>query len=160
EDPQTAYALQRQGALYTALNDFSKSEPLLEEAYAIVERTLGPDHPRLALATMALVMPRYFRGEDAWVVEKGERALAVARKALAADDFTAMALVNNLGDLYVRMGNIDAAEPYCLEALAALEKRFGPDNPRLANPLLNLAQIDRERMQFDRALELGWRGYA
>jgi tetratricopeptide (TPR) repeat protein len=111
ENPRTAYSLLRLGALYTALDDYAKSEPLLDEALAIIERTLGNAHPRVVQALMAEVGPHYFLEDYGFVVPRFERALAIADKTLDPDDFTILAFVNNLGDVYERMEEYDKAEP-------------------------------------------------
>ena len=45
EHPDTAASLNNLAALYYAMGDYAKAEPLYRRALAIYEKALGPEHP-------------------------------------------------------------------------------------------------------------------
>src|SRR5262249_60265698 len=78
EHPQTASIMEQLGMLYNAMEDHSKAEPLILEATAIVERTLG-ESPRLAICHRDLALLYMHRGETV-------RGLAELPQARATSD--------------------------------------------------------------------------
>lgn len=159
DDPETALLMTLLGALYDAQGDYAKAQPLLEDSVTITERTLG-DHPRLVTALMDLALLHQIRGDYPRSRSELERALGIAERTLTHDDFEYIAIVNNLGDLDIRMGDLDHAEPLTEQALAGVERILGPNDVRVANPLMNLAIIARERGDYARALQYVQRAYA
>lgn len=159
DDPETALLMTQLGALYSATGDYAKAEPLMENAVSITERTLG-DHPRLVTSLMDIALLHQIRGDYGRARNELQRALGIAERTLTHDDFGYIAVVNNLGDLDIRTGDLDEAEPLTRQALAAIERTLGPDDIRVTNPLMNLAIITRERGDYSEALEYLQRAYA
>ena len=126
----------------------------MQDAIAIIERTLSSDHPLVTTMVSDLADVHGRRGDHQRSQAELERAYAIAEQTLEPTDFQRIALVNNLGSLYVSLKEYDRGEPLLIRALDAIERRFGADNVRLANPLLNLAIIARERTQYSRALNI------
>ena len=131
----------------------------MKEAVGILERTLGPDHPKVATALSDLADLHSYRGDEEHARAELERAYAIGERTLDPGDFARIALTNNLGSLYVGLKEYDRGEPLLIRALEAIEQRFGADSIRVSNPLLSLGIIARERGQYSRALEYLERAY-
>ena len=159
DHPQTGSLKETLGVMYNAMDDFAKAEPLMTEGTALVERGLG-DHPRLATCLMDLALFHTNRGDRTRALAELQQALRVSDKTMSPDDFGAIAIVNNLGDLYVTMKDYDRAQPLVERAVRDIERTLGADNYRVATPLLNLGVIARERGDYPRALEHLHRAYA
>src|SRR5262249_30646996 len=68
-------------------------------------------------------------------------ALGIREKALAPDDATVAASLNDLAMLYHAQGRYAEAEPLQKRALAIGEKVLGPEHPNVAASLNNLAVL-------------------
>jgi CHAT domain-containing protein len=159
EHPQTGSLRETLGVMYNAMDDFARAEPLMVDGTAVIERTLG-DHPRLATALMDLALLHSNRGDYPRALAELRRALEVSDRTMSPDEFSAIAIVNNLGDLYVRTREFDRARPFVERALHDIERTLGADSFRTTNPLLNLSIIARERGDYAAALEYIRHAYA
>jgi CHAT domain-containing protein/Tfp pilus assembly protein PilF len=153
-DPQLAAALDVSAQVYRSSDEGAKAEELLKQVIEITQRSLGDDHPKLVQYRMQLAWQYGNRGDFAGDMRELQHAAAIADKSLEPDDFWSIAVKNNLGDLYLNQEDLDHAEPLAEQALTGLEKKYGPENPRVAIPLQNLGAIARQRRQYARALEL------
>ncbi len=158
EQPQTAAVMDLLGVLYNAMDDYGKAEPLVVEAAAIMERTLG-EHPRLAGCLMDLALLHSNRGDYTRALNELQRARQISERTMSPDDFASIAIVSNLGNLYITMKDYDRAKPFTEQALRDIERTLGRDNFRATNPLMNLAIIAREQGEYGRALEYIRRAY-
>lgn len=158
EHPQTGALKELLGVMYNAMDDYARAEPLMLEGTAVMERALG-DHPRVATCLMDLALLHTHRGDYPRALAELQRALQISDRTMSPDEFGAIAIVNNLGDLYVTMKDFDRAQPLIERALRDIERTLGGDNFRATNPLLNLGIIARERGDFPRALEYLRRAY-
>lgn len=159
DDPETALLMTQLGSLYTAQGDYAKAEPLLEQSVSITARALG-DHPRLVTALRDIALLHQIRGDYVRARSELQRALDIANRTLTENDFEYIAVVNNLGDLDIAMGDLEHAEPLTRQSLAAIERTLGPNDIRAANPLMNLAIIARERGDYGQAMDYLQRAYA
>ncbi len=120
----------------------AEAETLYQRALAIDEKTLGPQHPSVALVLRNLA--NLSREQDHYTEAEGlfRRALAINETALGSSHPETVATLNNLAGLYVFEGKHRDAEALYQRGLAAWQKAFGPDNPDIANFLQNLAFVD------------------
>jgi tetratricopeptide (TPR) repeat protein len=153
-EPQTATALDAMALVYRVTEQGPKAEETLKEIIAIQQRSLGDEHPRMVIYRAQLAWQYGRRGDFNADILELQHAIAIADKVLEPDDFWAIALRHNLGDIYLSLDDLDHAEPLTADALARLEKKYGPDHPNLVLPLRNLGSIARQRKQYARALEL------
>jgi tetratricopeptide (TPR) repeat protein len=126
---------------YSAQGIFKDSEKWSEQALAIREKQLGPDHPSTGtslnnLAGLYRSMARYEAAEPLYL-----RALAISEKQLGPDHPDTGTSLNNLAGLYESMARYEAAEPLYLRALAISEKQLGPDHPDTGGSLNNLGSL-------------------
>jgi CHAT domain-containing protein/Tfp pilus assembly protein PilF len=153
-EPQIAIAMDVLALVYRVTEQGPKAEETLKEIIAIQERSLGDEHPRTVTYRAQLAWQYGRRGDFDDDILELRHAIEIADKVLEPDDFWAIALRHNLGDIYLGQDDLDHAEPLTEEALERLEKKYGPDHPNVVLPLRNLGSIARERKQYARALEL------
>ena len=153
-EPQTASAMDVLALVYRATEQGPKAEETLKELIAKQQESLGDEHPRMVTYRAQLAWQYGRRGDFNDDILELRHAIEIADKVLEPDDFWAIALRHNLGDIYLNLDDLDHAEPLTEEALARMEKKYGPDHPNVVLPLRNLGSIARERKQYARALEL------
>lgn len=153
-EPQTALAMDGMALVYRVTEQGPKAEGILKQIIAMMQDSLGDEHPKMVIYRAQLAWQYGRRGDFNDDILELQHAIAIADKVLEPDDFWAIALRHNLGDIYLNIDDLDHAEPLTEEALARLEKKYGPDHPTLVLPLRNLGSIARERKQYARALEL------
>ena len=141
EHPDTAQSINNLAALYWAMGDYTKAEPLLGRALAIKEKALGPEHPDNAMSLNNLAALYDSMGDYAKAEPLYKRALAIEEKALGPDHPKTAESLNNLAALYDSMGDYARAKPLHQRALAIREKALGPDHPKTAESLNNLARL-------------------
>ena len=154
------------GLLLNAKASHAEAEPLLRRALAIVEKSLGADHPGVAiclnnLSILLIATSRLDEGEPLM-----RRALVIDEKSLGPDDFNVAIRLNNLAQLLKRTNRLDEAEPLMRRALVIDEKNFGPDHSKVALRLNNLARLlhDTDRIAeaeplMRRALAIGEKSF-
>jgi CHAT domain-containing protein/tetratricopeptide (TPR) repeat protein len=94
--------------------DTVRAEALLKRALAITEKSLGADHPDVAIILNAMGRLRYLRGETKEEEALYSRALAIAEKSLGRDHPQVANYLNNLATIYWAQG----ATAQALTALA------------------------------------------
>ena len=157
DHPQTLQALGALGVSYSNRGDYPKAAPLLHQALETSEKTLGAEDPEVAWRLVDLSRLDVDTRDLESTKKDLERALAIAQKTLDGDggDDILISILNNLGLAYVYDQDYGHAKPLLSRAVEIGEKAFGPDCPRLALPLQNLAQIAQENQaDFPKALEL------
>lgn len=112
----------------------------------------------MAAGPLAATTDDYMRGFQLFHAERYEEALPLfvrardeARSRHGEDSAEHAIELNNLAELYRRMGRLDEAEPLFIQALAIDEARLGVDDPGLATTLNNLALLYRAQERNDEA---------
>jgi serine/threonine-protein kinase len=95
----------------------------------------APEQVR-ALAWLAGLDER--SGESARAIERGEKALALARRVLPADSDALTEAVTNLGWILMDAGRAGRAEPLLREALARKRSRLGERHANVADAMVFL----------------------
>ena len=149
--------------VYRAQARNAEAESIHKQALAIREKTLGPGHPHVAqsLRNLAEVYRAQGRYTEAEALSK--RALAIKEKAR----WRARASVQGgLWETYMaagvkayQQGNYPEAEKQLGAALKEAEG-FGPQDPRLATSLNNLAELYRAQGRYAEAEPLHQRALA
>jgi CHAT domain-containing protein/tetratricopeptide (TPR) repeat protein len=120
---------------------YAEAIPLVQQALAIYEKALGPDHPDVATAVNNLALLYDKQGRTAEAEPLYKRALPIYEKAFGPDHPDVAASLNNLTALYRNQGRYAEAEPLIKRALAIDQKALGPDHPDVATDLSNLAYL-------------------
>ena len=125
---------------------------LAEEAIAIRQNALGDSDPELSdsLSHVAIVYGELGRHKDARRLF--EQALAVATAAHGAQDDRVARIHLNLGSILREVDPL-ASEGHFTESLRLFEDAEGPESPRVAEALNDLANIWADRGQFAEAEE-------
>ena len=154
----TAKALETLAGLYNITRRLTEAEPLYKRALAIRDKTLGaadPDTVRL-LGQLGVIYRQLGRAAEAEVLEKRSRE-ATLQQIGPPDD--PVRLRNEAGFHQAR-GELAEAERLYRQALAADEKKHGPDNPRIVRSLSSLADFYRRQGQLAEAEALVKRALA
>jgi tetratricopeptide (TPR) repeat protein len=112
-----------------------------ERVLALWEKTLGPEHPDVALAlnNLAVVSESQKKYPEARALH--ERALALRQKALGPTHPEVANSLANLGSVLRHEGKYAEAREKYLRALALHEKVVGPNHPDLVWDLVGLGSI-------------------
>ncbi|MGO9531441.1 MAG: tetratricopeptide repeat protein [Syntrophobacteraceae bacterium] len=145
---------------YAALH--AQAEPLYRRALALHEKSLGQDHPEVAinLGNLATLLSETNRFQEAETLTR--RALAIDEKILGPEHPSVGRDLNNLAMLLKETNRFAEMEPMFCRALAIDEKNYGSDHPSLAIRLNNLAmlyyntnRLSRAEPLLRRSLEIG-----
>ncbi len=149
------------GQALKCAGDLAAARPLFEEAVAIYERLLGPDHPDTAASLHTLAWLLREQGDLAAARPLLERALEIRERVLGPDHLDTAASLHNLAWMLHHQGELTAARTLCERALEIRERTLGPDHPDTVQMLTVLAWLLRElgehgaaRPLLERALEI------
>jgi tetratricopeptide (TPR) repeat protein len=127
--------------LAKATNRRAEAEPLIRRALTILEKSLGPEHPRVATAVNNLAGLLWATNRLADAEPLFRRALAIDEKSLGPDHPDVAIDLSNLGFLLKGTNHLAEAEPLMRRALAIFEARLGPDHPSTVTARKNLAGL-------------------
>ena len=119
----------------------SHAEDILNQALAIWERVLGPDHPDTATSCNNLAAVYHAQGRYSEAEPLHQRALAIRERVLGPDHPDTATSCNNLAGVYHDQGRYSEAELLYQRALAIRERVLGPDHPDTATSCNNLAGV-------------------
>ncbi len=151
---RVGYYLVDRAALY------AEAEPLYQRAIAIGEKTLGPEHPDLAIKLNNLAILYAKQGKYAEAEPLYQRAIAIGEKTLGPEHPDLATRLNNLANLYANQDKYAEAEPLYQRAIAIGEKTLGPEHPDLATSLNNLATFYAKQGKYAEAEPLYQRAIA
>lgn len=138
DDPRllskTASALQLAGK-------YTEADSLYQRALVIRKKTLGPNHPEVAVALTHLAVLNYAQGKCPQSELYLKRALAIREKALGPNHPAVAKSLDNLAGLYYAQGQYAKTETLLQRALLIREKIWGPDHPHVVNSLNNMAAL-------------------
>jgi len=117
------------------MHRYSEAEALLKSVLRSLEKSLGAEHPDVAvtLANLAGVYcheERYTDAERLYL-----RSLAILEKSLGATHPTTANLLDVLAWTYYMHGRYEQAEPLYRRSWVIQEDVFGPDSPNVAGTL-------------------------
>ena len=118
---------------------------------AMMENSLGPEHPLVAQALYSLAALYWAQGQYAEAEPPSEKLLTLIETVLGPDHPDFATSLNNLAVLYREQGKYAKAESVYKRALASLEKLFGPDDARVGAALSGLAVVYREQGRYSEA---------
>jgi tetratricopeptide (TPR) repeat protein len=137
----TGRLLNQLGLLFYSKARHREAEPLYRRALAIVEASLGPEHPEVAirLNNLALLLKTTNRLAEAEPLYR--RALAIDEASYGPEHPDVAIDLNNLAGLLYATNRLAEAEPLFRRALAIDEASLGPHHPNVATRLNNLALL-------------------
>jgi tetratricopeptide (TPR) repeat protein len=123
------------------------AEPKIADAFA--------DRPLAEAAIRSTLGSTYWQlGEHQAAIAQYERALALRRDHLGADDPETLTTMNNLATAYRNAGQPDRALPLFQQVLVKYQETLGPDHPDTLISLNNLAVAYQDVGQLDQAIPL------
>jgi CHAT domain-containing protein/Tfp pilus assembly protein PilF len=139
---------------------YEKAVEPCKQALAILEKTLGSEHPDVAASLNNLAWLYRAKGDYAKAELFFKRALVISEKALDSEHpFVATAL-DNFAAFYQDKGDFVKAEPLMKRALAIRETTLGREHPDVAASLSNLAELYRTKGDYAKAEPLYLRALA
>ncbi|MCZ6916337.1 MAG: serine/threonine-protein kinase, partial [Gemmatimonadetes bacterium] len=129
------------GYVYGSLGLFDEGRPLLEQALALRERALGPDHPDVArslkdLANLHRTVGDFDEAEPLLV-----RALAIEEAAYGPVHADVAETVSGLAALHWSQAQYGKAQPLFERSVAIQEELFGPTHEQVGLGLSNLGGV-------------------
>jgi Flp pilus assembly protein TadD len=146
--------------LYEAKADYQLAEPLCQRSLAILEATLGKDHPHVGTSLNNLAELYRLQGRYAEAEPLQLRDLAISEAALGKGHPNVATSLNNLALLYKIQGKYVEAEPLYQRSLAILEDALGKDHSLIAGSLNNLASLYKMQGKYAEAEPLYQRSLA
>ncbi|MCX4242308.1 serine/threonine-protein kinase [Paraliomyxa miuraensis] len=142
------------GTVAVSRIEYDQAREYYEQALAIREKGLGPDHLLVAASLNNLGDAVYLAGdyEDARALL--ERALAIREKALGSDHPDVGSSLGNLGKVVCVQGKYEDARDFYERALAIQEKTLGAAHPEVAILLNNLGNVAYLQADYDRARDM------
>jgi tetratricopeptide (TPR) repeat protein len=127
--------------LLFAKADYAQAEPLMRRALAIVEKSLGPNHPNVASALNSLAVLLQDTNRLAEAEPLMRRALMIDEASLGPNHSQVGIRLNNLAALLKDINRLAEAEPLMRRALMIGEVSLGPDHPKVGIRVGNLAGL-------------------
>src|SRR6202042_632701 len=129
-----------------------KSKQLRQRVLSIRIAALGPEHPIVAHSYVN-VATTYFSDGDARAARTYfEDALAIDSKAYGPDSLQSLGAISGLGLALRALGDHAAARASFERALEIATKAYGDRDPRIAELIDHLADLDRDERKYDSAL--------
>jgi CHAT domain-containing protein/Tfp pilus assembly protein PilF len=120
---------------------YDEALPLAEKILALVEKTLGPEHPDVADALLNLANVYYAKGSYAKMETAAQRALTIREKALGPHHLKVALSLNVLAVLHFAKSDYQKAEPLLRRAITIREAVLGAEHAEVADSLNNLAAL-------------------
>jgi tetratricopeptide (TPR) repeat protein len=149
--PDGAGYLRAAAGIADTLGQYAKAETLYLQALEIDKKSLGAEHPDVAIGLNNLAQVYYQQGQYAKAAPLYLQALEINKKALGPEHRDVATNLNNLALLYKVQGQYARAEPLYLQALEIDKKVVGPAHPDVARDLNNLAELYKAQGQYAKA---------
>jgi tetratricopeptide (TPR) repeat protein len=141
------------GVLRTEQSRYEEALASLENALALRQRALGPDHPETAIALAAVGSVLYKQRKFAEAEAHARRALAAWEKAVGPEHPYLGDGLKRLGNIAWRQGRYDKALAHHRRAYAIDRAARGAEHPSTASRLMGIANVLGEMGRRDDAVE-------
>jgi CHAT domain-containing protein/tetratricopeptide (TPR) repeat protein len=151
DHPITAVRITNLAAIYQAMGDLDRAEPLYQRALAVKRAAYGNAHPETARDLNELGVLYDTRGDYARAEAHFLEALSMRRKIVGDQHPLIPPILNNLALMYSHRGDYARAEPLYRQALDIRERALGPDHPETLAVLGNLGHLHQLSGDYARA---------
>ncbi len=158
---QSGWLLGRASTYLRERGQYRQALPLAQDAVAVTEAALGPDHPTIGILRSNLGDVLRDLGDLRGARTQLENALQISETALGPDHPDIGILRSNLGDVLRGLGDLYDARTQLEKALQISETALGPDHPdigtrrsNLGNVLRDLGDLRGARTQLEHALQI------
>ncbi|MBK9752030.1 MAG: serine/threonine protein kinase [Nannocystis sp.] len=138
-----AHRVNTLGLVNFAAGSYAAAKSLHERALAIHEKTLGPEHPTVAISLNNIANVLYATGAYAEAKALYERVLTIKEKALGPEHPDLALSLYNLALVHEARGEYAEARPLYERTLVIFEATLGPEHPHVAAVLASLADVHR-----------------
>jgi len=139
---------------------YSEAQFYLQQALAIRQHVLEPEHPDVATSFNNLAALYQDQGKYEQAKPLYKQALTIWQHVLGPKHPDTARSLNNLAELYHVEGEYEQAEPLYQRALAIREQVLGPEHPDTAQSLNNLAALYYAQGKYEQAKPLLQRALA
>ncbi len=155
--PSVSHSLNNLAYLSMNQGHLEQAEHYFEESLEIRREVFGPEHHMVAYVLTSLGDTALERGDLERARQRFARALEIWTAARGIDHSqTAWAMVD-LAWVLGELGHTDEAERHFTRSLQIQERRLEPDNPKLVEPVLGLAQLALDRKRWAKAQDYAQR---
>src|SRR5262249_20359744 len=126
--PSSAEAARREGVIDMEQGRYVEAESAFRRALALREALGGPDSLEVGMLLSALGNVARYRGEHALAARELERALEIQRRALGEGHPYLADIYSKLANADYAAGHYQEARTHATEALALVERAFGPNH--------------------------------
>jgi serine/threonine-protein kinase len=137
-----SWLLTNRGLLKRQSGDFAGSLRFDEQALALKEKALGPNHPDVASSLANIDTTLSELGQYDRALSNNDRALAIDRRAYGDWHPAVARSLSNRGEALNALGRYSEARDAFQGALARWEDAYGPDHLYLAHALTGLGETD------------------
>ncbi|MEX1363742.1 MAG: tetratricopeptide repeat protein [Nannocystaceae bacterium] len=159
-DAARALYLDSLGYLAHHEGQYDEARDSFERALAIQQRSLGPDHPKVATVLKGLGLVAKDQGELLEAYDYQSRALSIIEQSLGPDHPEVGGCLQALGTFKYAQGEIEQAGELFEQGLAIYEQAYGPDHPQVSGMLSNLGLVAQSNYQLQEARRYFERGLA
>jgi eukaryotic-like serine/threonine-protein kinase len=141
----------KMGQVYWGLSEYSAAERLFTTALTLRKQVLGAhDDTAESYLMLGRVYGRTGRYQEMLAAMQQSYAMRLA--TLGPDAPNTIHSLHRIGTAYYFLNQLDQAQGYFDQAVAAWRLQTPQSNPQLANALTMLASVEADRGQFDAAL--------
>jgi CHAT domain-containing protein len=141
DEEQLEELIRREGPL-RAKGAYAEAALLWEKIVAIVERTLGPDHPGTAKCLNNLASLYFEQGLYEKAKPLLKRSLDINEKVEGREHPSTITSLNNLAVIYRKQGRLGEAEAFQNRAVAISIRVLGSNHSTTAINIFNLAELN------------------
>ena len=136
------------------VHQLDEADRRAESAHAILERELGPGHPRVAMALSHRATIDHFAGRPELAVSRMERALATLEAAYGPHAFDVAVLRGNLANILLEAGRPQEALDAARAAIAGFERTVPEPALEIANTSVTLGGALRDLGRIEEARDV------
>jgi tetratricopeptide (TPR) repeat protein len=141
ESPEYAANLSTLAGVYIVEHDLARAAPLLNQAIDILERRLGPEHPRLAPVLNDRAMIYQDEGKTSLAEADAVRAVAIVSRSSGPDSISTAWARARLSGIYLDEGKTKEAEEILPRAVERQRLFYDRPNWRVAACIGELARL-------------------
>jgi tRNA A-37 threonylcarbamoyl transferase component Bud32 len=142
------------GNAYSGLGLYQPAHELVDGAWALRKRLLGPEAPETLASGTDVANSLYFLEQYAQAEAVARETLSAAERTLGKDADVTLAAQLLLGNILFYAGHMQDAEAISQANLALAVRRFGEQSPRTIGARNLLANAVSRRGQYKKAVEL------
>jgi tetratricopeptide (TPR) repeat protein/predicted Ser/Thr protein kinase len=148
------------GVVYSMRGEHAEALVESEAALAVLEETMGPQHPEVAsvLTNIGAIEDRLGHGDRARAAL--DRALRIRESTLGPHHPEVALVLNNIAAVALSAGDLEGAQEAWTRALAIFETSLGPEHLQLSMVLRNLSILHRQKGEIEAAARVAERAYA